>query len=650
MAGRYDSLAAEVAALVHAKLPWDGASVISKEFNLGIRFDEESKPEKYYPILQYFLHELMNNGGMSLAAKILWSPNQFTADPKSVQDVWNLFETSSQGLIMGAAAMGKSFSMGVRLFLEWLRDPEWTSIRVVGPSEDHLEQNLFSHLVSLHSQATLPMPGETGDLFIGMNRRNQLGSIRGIVIPKSNTKKAGRLQGGHRKPRKQLHPRFGPLSRMFIFIDEIENVPMGIWHDIDNVLSEISGDGGFKIFGAYNPSNLGDEVAKHAEPTFGWANINEDEHYRWVSGRGWDVLRIDAERCENVITGKMIYPGLQSREGLGRIANSSGGRQSAGYMTMGRGMYPKQGTQLTVIPPGMLQRMRAEFIWLESPTPVGGCDLALDGGDDCVYVLGKWGLAVGMRFAPSVEFPDGKIVKFKDEKGNAMARWGLQADKIFTLPKGETVAMKTTIIDFNKKAGVKGAFFACDRTGHGAGVADLIRYEWSSEIHDVNYSESASKDKLMLEDTKTCYEQYERMATELWFALRQWGEFGYFVISPTVDMMKLGQQLTQRLMRTGSAKLRVESKSDYESRGFTSPNEADALTLFVHAARKGSSVTISMKGESEMPSSGWEDDWPGSGLSNGVKIDDSNRTDVLTEREEMPTPGGGGTGLDFDIL
>jgi hypothetical protein len=140
------------------------------------------------------------------------------------------------------------------------------------------------------------------------------------------------------------------------------------------------------------------------------------------------------------------------------------------------------------------------------------------------------------------------------------------------------------------------------------------------------------------------------MATELWFALRQWGEFGYFVISPTVDMTKLGQQLTQRLMRTGGQKLKVESKKDYESRGFTSPNEADALTLFVHAARKGSAVTISMKGESEVPSGGWEDDWPGAGMQNGVKIDESNRTDFLNDREEMPSPGGGGTGLDLDIL
>jgi hypothetical protein len=37
-------------------------------------------------------------------------------------------------------------------------------------------------------------------------------------------------------------------------------------------------------------------------------------------------------------------------------------------------------------------------------------------------------------------------------------------------------------------------------------------------------------------------------------------------------------------------------------------------------------------------------------MQNGVKIDESNRTDFLNDREEMPSPGGGGTGLDLDIL
>lgn len=629
------ALAAIVAKEIHAQNAWVAAQYVADFCKIDARFNKDSNPAKYLPTLQIYLHQLMENGGMIEAAQILWTPNQFTPEPESVRSIWNLFETSSSGLIMGAAAMGKSFSLGVRLFMEWIKDPEWTGVRVIGPSEDHLEQNLFSHLVSLHSNASLPMPGEIGDLFIGMNRRNQTASIRGIVIPKGNNKKAGRLQGGHRKPRLVPHPKYGPLSRMFIFIDEIENVPTGIWHDVDNVLSEVSSDGGFKLFGAYNPTNLGDEVAKRVEPAFGFENIDEEVHYRWKSLRGWDVLRLDAEKCENVIQNKIIYPGLQTREGLARVASNAGGRQSSGYMTMGRGMYPKQGMEATMVPPGMLAKMKGEYIWLDPPQPVGGADLALEGGDDAIYCLGKFGLATGIKYPPSLKFPKGETVMFKDEKGRSIARHGLIAEHFFVLPKGDTVVMSKQNIDTSKKAGVRPEYYACDRTGAGAGTADMIRNDWSGAIHDVNYSEGASVGvKLMTEDTKTCDAAFDRMASELWFALRAWAEFSYLLLSPNLDMSKLMQQLTQRRYRTSGVKSKVESKKDYESRGYGSPNEADALTLLVHAARKGSGVTLSMKGDSTGPSNAWEDDWPHSGTHNGVRVDPSNQSDYLDTREE----------------
>lgn len=627
--GPIKHLAAHVAKSVHAEDFGDAAKAIAEvcKLKLGKRDGEK----QYLPTIQFFLHDLLENGGTAEAAQILWSPTQFTPEPESVAQVWKLYDEADTGLIMGAAKVGKSFTMGVRLFLEWIRDPEWTSVRVLGPSEDHLEQNLFSHLVSLHSQATLPMPGSVGDLFIGTNRRNQLSSIRGIVIPKGNTKKAGRLQGGHRRPRPSPHPIFGALSRLFIFIDEIENVPNGVWQDVDNVLSDVEkkGVGGFKIFGAYNPTNPTDEVGKRAEPPFGWSGFDEDKHYRWKSTRGWEVLRLDGERCENVLQDKVVYPGLQTREGLERIAANAGGRQSAGYFTMGRGAYPSVGLEVVVIPAGLLQRMRGEFIWYDAPQPVGAVDLALEGGDDAVYTLGKFGRVSGIKWPPSIEYPQGHTTMFKSPRGAILPRWGAQADQQFVLLKGETVAMKKQILEINQKAGVRPKFFACDRTGHGAGVADLIRYEWSTEIHDVNYSESASAEKLMLEDSKTCEELYERLATELWFGLRLWGEFNYFLINPALDMTKLTQQLTNRRFKSYNKRSKLESKRDYESRGFGSPNESDSLTLFVHAARKGGGIIASMRGESSDLPGGFEDDWPADGVINGVRIDDTNRTEIL---------------------
>lgn len=627
-------LAQLIAPMLHNGEQCEAARYVVDCFGMSLKLTKNSHPGKFIPVLQSFLHYLMEHEGMPEAAHLLWPNNLFTYEPNSVKSVWELFDTSSRGLIMGAAKMGKSFSMGVRFFLEWVRDPEYTTLRVLGPSEDHLEQNLFSHLVSLHKAASLPMPGEIGELFIGLDRREQMSSIKGVVIPKGNTKKAGRLQGGHRRPRKIAHPIFGPLSRMFIFLDEIENIPNGVWLDIDNVLSEIEkGVEGFKIFGAYNPTNPTDEVGKRAEPPFGWAEVDEDKHFKWKSIRGWDVIRLDGELCENVIEGRIIFPGLQTREGLEAIAQGAGGRNAPGYRTMGRGMYPSMGVEATVIPAGMLPKMRGEFIWYDPPQPVSSIDLALEGKDEAVYTLGKFGKATGIKYAPSLEYPEGQTVMFKDRSNQPTLRWGLQADQQFVLPKAETVGMKQAVLSMNRKAGVRPEFFACDRTGHGAGVADLLKYEWSSTIHDVNYSESAGDEKLMQEDTKVCKELYERMYSVLWFATRQWAEFGYFVINPKMDLSKLTQQLTNRRFKTNAGKAKVESKRDYESRGFGSPNDADSLTLLVHAARKGSGLVLSRRGElPDAPGGMPEDDWPGEQYPGGARIAESDRTDFLDER------------------
>jgi hypothetical protein len=626
-------LAKAVAESLHADQFIDAANQISDYCKLNLKIDKDSTA---ITVLQHYLHQLMTSGGMEEAAQLLWTPTQFNPEPKFTRELWKLFEETNMGLIMGSASAGKSFGIGVRIFLEWVRDPEWTTVQVIGPSEDHLERNLFSHLVSLHKTAKLPMPGEVGELFIGLDRRNQLSSIKGIVIPVGNRKKAGRLQGGKRRPRPKPHPIFGPLSRLFIFIDEIENVPGGLWTDIDNVLANVAEEGdidGFKIFGAYNPTNQHDEVGKRAEPIPGWETFDIDKHFRWKSKRDWQVLRLDGEKSENVIAGKMIYPGLQTRAGLDKIARNAGGKESPGYYSMGRGAYPPAGISFAIIPPGMIAKIRGEYIWYDAPQPVGACDIALEGGDAAIYTLGRWGKVTGIKYPPSIQFPNGQTVMFKDKFSAVSPRWGLQIDQQFTFEKGDTVKMKDNIINFSKRAGVRPHFLCVDHTGHGRGVGDLIKNEWSSAIQAINYSDGATPDKLMQEDTETCDKRYDRVQSELWFALRAFAEFGYVLISPAIDLSALSPQLTQRHSRPAGKREKVESKKDYIDRtGQGSPNEADSVTLLVHAVRKGSGFIPSMRGDNMAGEESEDDDMLSWRYPHGVRIDVSNQADCLDDR------------------
>lgn len=622
-------IAAQVAQLVHAGKKKEAAQFVAEFSKIQLKLDGED-PSKYTPVLVNWLHWLLNNKAPFEAAELLWTPNLFDSRPRFTQQVWELFDTSSRGLILGGGSCSKSFALGARLFLEWIRDPDWTTIRVAGPSQDHLEANLFSALVRLHSNASLPMPGEPGELFIGADRRNQLGSIKGIVVPLGKLKKSGRLQGTKRERRIKVHPIFGEQTRLFIACDEFENIPQGIWADIDNILSNTSADvRNFKIFGAYNPRDQSHEVAKRAEPPFGWENFDIDQHYRWRSKRGWEVLRLDGEKCENVIEGRVVFPGLQTREGLQAIAENSGGRDSAGYSTMGRGAYPKQGVVTAIIPVGMFTKSRGEFLWTSDPTPVSSCDLALEGGAAASFSVGAWGMASGMKLPPNVEHPNGRTVMFKNAAGQVVPRYGLQLNSQLSLPKGDSVAMARGNINLCKKVGVKPRWFCCDRTGVGGGTADIMRHEWGSELHDVNYSEGPSETKLMQEDSKTCKEEYDRMQGELWYALRAFFEYGYLLINPSLDVAELQEQVTTRLVKHSGLKSKVESKKDFMERGHKSPDEADSLTLLVHAARKGSGVILSRLGEA-VDADGDGDGWYDAQYKGGARISPDNRSDYLS--------------------
>ena len=598
-----------------------GAAKAVRKFS-GLPTDISDKSDALLTLNQ-FLHWLLNNNGQEEAALMLWGTTQFDPRPESTQRVWRAFEKHNNILLMGAGSMSKSFSMAIKLFLEWIRDPEYTTVKVLGPSEQHLEDNLFTHLVQLHKNSRIPLPGSVGKLFIGLNARDRKSSITGVVIPLGK-KAAGRLQGVKRMPRKKAHPTFGNLSRLFIFLDEIANIPVGIWRDIDNILSNTNGDG-LKIVGAFNPTDQNDPVGLRCEPPFGWPSFDADEHFEWVSTRGWFVVRLDAARCENVVQKKVIYPGLQTIEGFDLIIANSGGMDTPGYWAMARGCFPPTGAVLAVIPPGMVEKWKAEVIWYDTPTACAGVDLALEGGDSCKMARGLFGRAAGVKFPPTLQNPEGLTSFFLDKQGRKLPREVLQVTKIFKLPKAETVEMSEEIIRMCKSMKVPGEFLGVDRTGNGQGVADLIVFNWSSAITAVNFSEGASETRIMAEDKHSAKETYDRVHSELWFALRKFMEFGYCYAAPDLELEELKPQLTGRLYRANGKKAKVERKEEYKARNQNkSPDDADAVCVLLHAVRKASGFVPGMA--SENSSRNTDDDYD---EDYGNRVDVTNRFDDL---------------------
>lgn len=921
-------LAAEVSLPLHLDDPIVAANMTLE--GLGHANAAIVSREEAFVVLNSLKQALLDNDMYAEAAKLLWKPTQFSAEPRSVQMIFDALFSEGQVLVQGCASAGKSFSVGVWLYLDWLRDPQNTNILVVGPSENHLQQNLFSHLVNLHNNSAIPSPGQVTNLCISLNPHDQYAGIKGVVIPLGK-KSAGRLQGVKVKPRQVAHPKLGKMTRLRIFLEEAENIHVGVWEDLVNVTANAANNQQFKVVAAYNPKDRSSPVGVRAEPLHGWGSVDIETSEQWHTKRGWKLIRLDGRKIENVVQGIEIYPGLQTAKGLEQLTLQAGGERTAGWYcadeqtealtrrgwkkhdevvvgdevwalnlktskaewsrveevfsapfsgellsvegrslsalvtpdhrwpvtdklrklrgtgfavkqakditphnilplvagpseslpedekfcallgwvltdgtvgkhkmtiyqsvqvnahkcgiirellkslgiswseskprygviafnlhvcdavrevrrllgnpkrfpleylasvgaasrkaflhasilgdggiqggstpyvttvtkehadgfvavaalcgvattvhvrpphavtfasgrkhggtvcfsvdfirhtevlakhsrfstvrhvghiwcprtglstwlcrrkghvhftgnTMAAGWYPEEGVDLVVIPPALTKddHVRGEYLFAEEPVNVASLDVALEGGDNAILCLGRYGRALGLRKHPDLQHPRGEEVQFKDARGQRYMRNVLQVDQFILLPKGRTEELVDEVIKVTRAMGIRPEWLGVDRTGNGAGVHDLLRSKLGDAVKGINSSTSSTDHRILAEDTKLPCDEYNMLATELWFAVKKWIEVGVMKFAPTLPADPLVSELSSRryIVPVGNPKIRVESKKEYKSRGNKSPDRADALTLLLHTVRLQTGITQSFSAKA-----GLGDDW-----------------------------------------
>jgi hypothetical protein len=549
----------------------------------------KGKPDKKETegALEAFLQYLLDNERYQDAATLLWKANLFSPEPRVVGELFDAMFESSTLMVPGASSMGKSYNLGVWHYLDWRRDPLYTSVQMIGPSENHLQKNLFTHLVRLHREASIKFAqAEVMQLGITTDPHERSSGIFGVVIPLGK-KAPGRLQGMKVPTRSEPHPKLGPLGRLRVMLEEAENIPVGIWEDVTNILSNVGDDGveRFKISAPFNPKDPNGPCAQRCEPVDGWQSLDIESSFRWISKRGWNVYRIDSYRSENVVLGYEKYPGMQTKKGLEKVIANAGGVGTPGYYTMARGWFPPSGVDLAVIPQHLMHEIVGEYVFTDKPEVCAGLDVALEGEDTAILCLGRCGHSSGWRKPSTPTNPKGEFIAFKNAQGTPVRKFVVQVDSIFSLPKGDTLRLVASTTDTSRKAGVNGAYLGVDRTGNGAGVHDILVTQFHAQTKGINGSQSPTEKRIMQEDQKLPCDEYAWLISELWFALRKYIEYGYLKIHPNVPQDPLFHELTGRRTESGGAKTKVESKKAYKSRGNRSPDRADALTILLHAVR-----------------------------------------------------------------
>jgi len=512
-------------------------------------------------------------------AHILWGSNLFNAEPESVQLIWSEIRLTATLLVQGGGSLGKSYGFAAFFLLDWIEDPLWTCVKVVSLTLEHAMRNAFAHIKNLHRQSSIPLPGIAKGTSIQASNDEKQG-IHLVAIPQGEDG-SGRLQGFHPVPRKTPHPKFGVMSRVRACIDEAEEVPGGIWEDVDNMLITIDDVEHVKVAAAANPRDIDSKFAKRCEPENGWASVDIEHSVQWKSKWGWSVVRLDGARCQNVIQQKLIFPGLISWDGYKRYLLQ--GDTSPEYFTMARGWFPAKGLSINVVPRDFMEKAIARLNFTGPVTYLASLDSAFEGDDKAPMTIGRFGMATGYNLR-------GQNIFFDKPK------YALQAESQFALlkndPEGkmtQTPWMAHQVKMHCRNLSIKGVWMICDRTGNGTGLHDMLRSEppegLGSEVAGIHFGAAATELKLFADSSQKACDLYDGIVTELFFAARNFLEFDYLKISPSMDTALLTEQMCTRRFKPHPSKVRVEGKKEYKARGNRSPDEIDSLTLLVHLVR-----------------------------------------------------------------
>lgn len=564
-------------------IEWEGKIAAAQLINPACATEGEADA-----LILLYVQGLLSARQFAAAGVVLWGEKVFNRKPSVVKKVWGAIEKHKKIIIPGGASLSKTYSAACWLVLRWLADPEGTTIKIISTTGKHAESNFFATIKMLHASTAVPVAGIASADDIRYTEGDKRASI-GIIRIRQGEDNSEVLQGFHPLPRQKPHPVYGDSTAVIAALDEAEGIPDGVWTGIKNMTA--SGDADHvKAMAFYNPKDITKKPAQLAEPQGGWGEFDVESGVRgsdeWTSAAGWHVVRLDAKKTENIQQRKEVYPNFQTYEAFRGYELQDGGN-SQHYYVFGRGCYPPDSALNTVCPQRVVSLMRGEFIFSGRTTTAAGCDTAIDGRDDAVFTVGRFGKA--RAFKRLASGPDGKlqaqIITFKQERD------AVQLDQQFNLRKGSTEIVASDIKEHCLRLRVEPEWFMLDATGNGEPVFILLKAKeyMGPKVRGIRFGDDATNLKVLDEDTQTAAEQYDGLCSEVLFAITRWGEFGFLGIPPGQN--ELERQLIGRQYKLGPGKtLKVEDKDLYKKRLSRSPDHAESFSVFLHCIRTGGKV------------------------------------------------------------
>jgi len=461
--------------------------------------------------------------------------------------------------IGGSASSGKSHTMAAWGIVNWLSQPRDTLILMTSTTLREARKRIWGSVISLLSVidgAPIRVRDSIGNASYVDEKENLIerAGLSLIAAEKSKTREAvGKFIGIKQK-------------RVILIGDELAELSEAI---LNAGLTNLSKNPFFQMIGMSNPNSRFDAFGVWSEPKDGWDSVDIQVADEWDTKWGGKYIRLDGERSPNILLGETKYPWLPTAAKL-EEDRALLGPESRGYMRMIRAIFFDSDETTGIYAESELTKCGAmgKVEWEGKPTLVAGVDPAFtNGGDRTILSIAEVGYAQNGQYV--CQFTD--AIHLNDDATNK------------AVPR--TYQIVNQIVDHCKRKGVSPENVAVDATGAGAPFCDVLAGEWSPSFMRVTFGGRASDKRVSMNSQLTGEELYTNRVSELWFVGKE--------LMRTRQIYGVNSDLAQEMcarnydmIKTGSLKVKIESKPEFKARFGRSPDLADAAFLALDCARQ----------------------------------------------------------------
>lgn len=461
--------------------------------------------------------------------------------------------------IGGAASSGKSHTLAGYGIIKWLARPRDTLVLMTSTTLREARKRVWGSVISLLSV----IDGAP------INIRDSIGSANYVDEEGRTFDRAGlSLIAAEKSRTREAIGKFIGLKQKHVVLigDELGELSPAI---TNAALSNLSKNPNFEFKGASNPASRFDAFGDWSTPKDGWDSVTPEMDDEWRTKWGGKYIRLDGERSPNILAGQTIYPFLPTLE---KIEEDKAllGEKSRSYYRMVRAVFFDSDETEGIYGEAELVRSgaltRREFVG--PTTKIAGVDPAFTNGGD----------RTAMYVATVGTFADGQ--------------YGIQFDDCLTLNDDTTnkaiprsYQIVHQIRDNCKRLGIKPENVAVDATGAGSPLCDILAGEWSDQFLRVQFGGKASDRRVSMNSRLTGEELYVNRVSELWFVGKE------FVRTKQISGIRddLAKEMCSRqyeMVKSGTLRVKVESKQELKSRTGQSPDIADAAFIAMELARQ----------------------------------------------------------------